>query len=232
MARLPQPGSDEGQWGNILNEYLRVAHADDGSLKPQATHPLPDATASTKGGIRLAGDLAGDALVPLIAPGRVTGGTGGAIAAGAITNVNIHNFAAIEKSKLATLEIIDADVSISAGIAQSKIHNLESDLAAKSALNHVHTISQVTSLQSELDAKAPEVHTHDASSINGLSAAVKGIIGESIQAGENVTVNYNAQTGLTTIASTGAASGISAVLGMSEPVPMSTPPGLILRIGS
>ena len=33
MARLPQPGSDKGTWGEVLNEYLLEAHAADGSLK-------------------------------------------------------------------------------------------------------------------------------------------------------------------------------------------------------
>lgn len=38
MARLPQPGGDKGNWGNILNDYLSAAHNPDGSLKdiPQA----------------------------------------------------------------------------------------------------------------------------------------------------------------------------------------------------
>lgn len=34
MARLPIPGSDQGEWGEILNDYLSVAHNEDGSLKP------------------------------------------------------------------------------------------------------------------------------------------------------------------------------------------------------
>lgn len=33
MARLPQPGADSGKWGEILNEYLSVSHATDGTLK-------------------------------------------------------------------------------------------------------------------------------------------------------------------------------------------------------
>lgn len=33
MARLPEPGGDVGQWGNVLNDYLKVAHNDDGTLK-------------------------------------------------------------------------------------------------------------------------------------------------------------------------------------------------------
>lgn len=33
MARLPKSGEDAGTWGNILNEYLSVAHEADGSLR-------------------------------------------------------------------------------------------------------------------------------------------------------------------------------------------------------
>lgn len=33
MARLPVPGSDDGTWGTILNEYLSVEHNADGTLK-------------------------------------------------------------------------------------------------------------------------------------------------------------------------------------------------------
>lgn len=29
MARLPQPGSDSGRWGEILNEYLSQSHKSD-----------------------------------------------------------------------------------------------------------------------------------------------------------------------------------------------------------
>lgn len=34
MARLPKPGGDNGNWGDILNEYLSVSLAEDGKLKP------------------------------------------------------------------------------------------------------------------------------------------------------------------------------------------------------
>ena len=33
MARLPEPGNDQGQWGTILNEYLSQAHKSDGTIK-------------------------------------------------------------------------------------------------------------------------------------------------------------------------------------------------------
>ena len=34
MPRLPIPGSDSGNWGSILNDYLSAAHKPDGTLKP------------------------------------------------------------------------------------------------------------------------------------------------------------------------------------------------------
>lgn len=40
MARLPSPGSDDGDWGDILNTYLLVAHNTDGTLRGTITEPL------------------------------------------------------------------------------------------------------------------------------------------------------------------------------------------------
>lgn len=84
MGRLPQPGGDRGQWGGVLNDYLLVAHNQDGTLKdtgilnskyslPSTGIPktdldadvqasldaavsgiAPDATTTTKGIVRLA----------------------------------------------------------------------------------------------------------------------------------------------------------------------------------
>jgi len=36
MSRLPIPGSDNGTWGDILNDYLQVSHNTDGTIKPTA----------------------------------------------------------------------------------------------------------------------------------------------------------------------------------------------------
>lgn len=130
MARLPQPGSDDGTWGTLLNDFLTVEHNSDGSLKPSGslaekaedsdvvhssgnetvdgaknftsspTVPTPtnpghaatkayvdsaggavsDATVTTKGIVKLAGDLGGTADLPTV-PGLAdkedafTGGT-------------------------------------------------------------------------------------------------------------------------------------------------------------
>jgi len=32
MSRLPIPGSDDGQWGDVLNQFLLVEHNPDGTL--------------------------------------------------------------------------------------------------------------------------------------------------------------------------------------------------------
>lgn len=36
MPRLPQPGSDKGAWGDLLNEFLKQSHDDSGNIKASA----------------------------------------------------------------------------------------------------------------------------------------------------------------------------------------------------
>lgn len=51
MARLPVPGSDEGEWGEILNTYLRQAHDDSGNLKANSvgqSQLQPDAVSASE----------------------------------------------------------------------------------------------------------------------------------------------------------------------------------------
>jgi hypothetical protein len=50
MARLPVPGQDKGTWGGILNEFLEVSHAADGTLAPNTvntTQLAPNSVTST-----------------------------------------------------------------------------------------------------------------------------------------------------------------------------------------
>jgi hypothetical protein len=57
MSRLPIPGSDDNVWGQILNDFLDVAHNPDGSLQATAisgaggylkpASGIPDADLST-----------------------------------------------------------------------------------------------------------------------------------------------------------------------------------------
>jgi len=57
-ARLPVPGSDDGTWGDILNEYLEVSLDTEGKLKPAAV--------VAAGAVTVAGDIGGTAAVPLV----------------------------------------------------------------------------------------------------------------------------------------------------------------------
>jgi hypothetical protein len=63
MTRLPVPGSDDGTWGDLLNTFLEVEHNSDGTHKAIVN---PDATTTSKGKIKLAGDLAGTSDAPTV----------------------------------------------------------------------------------------------------------------------------------------------------------------------
>jgi hypothetical protein len=47
MARLPIPGSDDGAWGQVLNDFLVVSHNNDGTLKSAAVTTAGAASDST-----------------------------------------------------------------------------------------------------------------------------------------------------------------------------------------
>jgi hypothetical protein len=63
MSRLPTPGGDDGQWGNVLNDYILLEHNPDGTHRVVVN---PDATTTSKGKIQLAGDLAGTSAAPTV----------------------------------------------------------------------------------------------------------------------------------------------------------------------
>lgn len=61
MARLPNPGSDDGQWGEILNEYLTQSHNADGTLKASAVDQAAQTALDSK--VSKSGDTVGGSLV-------------------------------------------------------------------------------------------------------------------------------------------------------------------------
>lgn len=83
MARLPTPGSDNGTWGSILNDYLNVSHKSDGTLKPVGTADLTDSAITSA-------KLADNSI------------TSAKIVDGTIVDDDINASAAINLSKLAT----------------------------------------------------------------------------------------------------------------------------------
>jgi hypothetical protein len=49
MSRLPVPGSDDGTWGTVLNDYLTQSHNADGTLKPASVATAGAETTTNKG---------------------------------------------------------------------------------------------------------------------------------------------------------------------------------------
>lgn len=65
MARLPIPGSDSGQWGAILNDFLLTSLADDGTLNTDivGTSQIKDGSITTS---KIGGTLAQAAITGLV----------------------------------------------------------------------------------------------------------------------------------------------------------------------
>ncbi|HYH74505.1 MAG TPA: hypothetical protein VD735_00940 [Candidatus Saccharimonadales bacterium] len=64
MVRLPQPGSDDGVWGQILNDFLGAAHDTNGNLKPSALTTAGAEVTANKGQAHGYASLDGNGKVP------------------------------------------------------------------------------------------------------------------------------------------------------------------------
>lgn len=132
MPRLPIPGSDGGQWGDILNEYLSVSHNNDGTIKPSALPPSqpnngatgatgPNGTAGSTGangpigatgatgpdgatGAQgIQGDPGNDGATGATGPQGATGATG----QGGLIAIQSHNPASLQTM---TASAVDSDI--------------------------------------------------------------------------------------------------------------------------
>lgn len=182
--RLPTPGSDDGQWGIILNDFLSVEHNTNGTLKssgsiagkytkPTSGIPETDLSSSVQDKLNTAGS--------------------GGVADGTITTAKLQDGA-----------VTNVKVASGAAIAQSKIANLTTDLAGKAATSHTHTIANTTGLQTALDAKAAAVSSMAViREVNGAYQARPSVsavpnvlwIGESDATANGSFVQWNPVTG-------------------------------------
>lgn len=64
MSRLPVPGSDSGQWGEVLNDFLGVSHNNDGTLKQAQVSAAGAELAANKGQSNGYAPLNGSMQVP------------------------------------------------------------------------------------------------------------------------------------------------------------------------
>jgi len=116
MSRLPQPGGDEGNWGDILNDYLSQAHEADGSLKTNSITAAQLAPGSVHDAA-----LANETI------------TSQKLAANSVTNVQLDD---ATKASLAK-----ADSSVQPGDLGSAATASTSDFAQAT---HSHTASQIS----------------------------------------------------------------------------------------
>lgn len=65
MARLPIPGSDDNDWGDILNSYLSQSHNADGSLKTSAVSATGTEQTANKGVANGYAGLDGSTKIPI-----------------------------------------------------------------------------------------------------------------------------------------------------------------------
>lgn len=164
MVRLPQPGSDNGTWGNILNEYLSQALKPDGSLKDNIVTGAtiaPNAVSATE----IQDGTITETQLDTATQNKLNAVGSGNVADGTITTAKLHDDA-----------VTDQKVSPSAAIAQSKIANLTTDLAGKAAASHIHAIADTTNLQTALDGKAATAHTHTATQITDSTATGRTLL--------------------------------------------------------
>jgi hypothetical protein len=124
--RLPVPGSDDGDWGDLLNAFLEVSHDTVGNLLPTAVTAAGAGTYSKpSGGIPSSDlDLATQTSLSSVASHYVKpadGIPGSDIASGTITDANISASAAIARTMLdsstqASLAKADSDPTTLAGL--------------------------------------------------------------------------------------------------------------------
>ena len=67
MPRLPQPGKDAGQWGDILNDFLAVSHNADGSLRADISGKADTSSLAPVATTGSYADLANKPNVPTVA---------------------------------------------------------------------------------------------------------------------------------------------------------------------
>ena len=137
MARLPQPGADQGQWGAILNDFLLQSHDIDGSLADNSitsSHitdgSVTEAKLSTSVQSKL-NSVGSSGVVSINGQSGVV-----TLTKASFTLDNVDNTSDLNKPvSTATQTALNAKADTSA---------LTSGLAGKANTSHTHTASQIS----------------------------------------------------------------------------------------
>lgn len=163
MARLPTPGSDAGNWGAILNDFLSQAHSTDGSIKPGAISETSlDSSIQAKINT-VAGQQGATGATGL--QGQI-GATGVAGAVGAQGATGPTGAAGVQGATGATGSIGPVGATGATGVAGSVGTQGATGPTGATGPAGATTIGGISGLQSALDAKA------DASSVVGTNIYV------------------------------------------------------------
>ena len=114
MARLPIPGSDDGTWGDILNQYLSVSLSGNGSIQTGAISAAGGELTSHKGQPGGYASLDNTGNVPLDELGNVPGG-GGSTPTIVQVNAGMSPYTPTHSNELDVIDVSGGDVVIDLG---------------------------------------------------------------------------------------------------------------------
>ncbi len=254
MARLPVPGQDDGTWGGVLNDFLNVEMAADGTLKIRTDGTL-SSFVSTSGNQTITGvktfssspvvptptngtDAATKAYVDSVASSgappadastlgliKLTGDLSGTAASPAIATGSVTG------AKIANTTITDANISATAAIAKSKLASLgivDADVAAGAAIAK-SKLANLAIVDADISSISQSSITNLVTNLaaKASDASVVHLAGsETISGNKNFTgtLQHNANA-VIDASSVGAASGVASLDG-STLVPVAQVPSL------
>lgn len=142
MARLPVPGSDDGTWGDILNDFLSQSHNPDGTLQAGAI---------------LDGSITPAKLSQTYLPSSQKGAANGLATLDATGKVPSAQLPATSAPDATTTT--KGIVQLAGDLGGTADAPTVPGLAGKANTSHAHAIADTTGLQAALDTKADQTVT-------------------------------------------------------------------------